>query len=109
MKMTLAMNAPQPAVQPDRTEEILSHLKERVLVLDGAMGTMIQRHSLTEADFRGERFAEHSKDLRGNNEILSLVRPDIISQIGLAVPLILLYEVSILAARWMAPKQQEQG
>ncbi len=51
--MTLAMNAPQPAVQPDRTEEILSHLKERVLVLDGAMGTMIQRHSLTGGGFPG--------------------------------------------------------
>lgn len=75
------MNAPQPAVQPDRTEEILSHLKERVLVLDGAMGTMIQRHSLTEADFRGERFATHAHDLKGNNDLLLLTRPDVIQGI----------------------------
>ena len=73
------MNAPQ--LQPDRTEEILSHLKERVLVLDGAMGTMIQRHSLTEADFRGERFANHAHDLKGNNDLLLLTRPEIIQGI----------------------------
>ena len=72
---------PQPQPQPDRTEEILSHLKERVLVLDGAMGTMIQKHGLTEADFRGERFADHPHDLKGNNDLLLLTRPDIIQGI----------------------------
>src|SRR5690606_40152849 len=50
-------------------------------LLDGAMGTMIQRYKLTEADFRGERFAAHGKDVKGNNELLSLVRPDIILDI----------------------------
>lgn len=55
--------------------------KGRILVLDGAMGTMIQRYKLTEADFRGERFAEHHQDVKGDNELLSLVRPDIISEI----------------------------
>ena len=50
-------------------------LRERILVLDGAMGTMIQRHKLTEADFRGERWASHNRDLRGNNDILSITRP----------------------------------
>ncbi|MFZ9649047.1 MAG: homocysteine S-methyltransferase family protein, partial [Fluviibacter sp.] len=75
------MNAPKAAPQPDRTEEILSLLKERVLVLDGAMGTMIQRHSLTEADFRGERFASHAHDLKGNNDLLLLTRPDVIQGI----------------------------
>lgn len=55
--------------------------KGRILVLDGAMGTMIQRYKLTEADFRGERFAEHHQDVKGDNELLSLVRPDIISDI----------------------------
>ena len=75
------MNALQPAPQPDRTEEILSLLKERVLVLDGAMGTMIQRHSLTEADFRGDRFADHAHDLKGNNDLLLLTRPDVIQGI----------------------------
>ena len=53
-------------------------LRQRLLILDGAMGTMIQRHPLTEEDFRGKRFADHPKPLRGNNDLLSLTRPDII-------------------------------
>jgi 5-methyltetrahydrofolate--homocysteine methyltransferase len=56
-------------------------LKERILVLDGAMGTMIQRHILTEADFRGERFKNHTHPLKGNNDLLSITRPDIIKGI----------------------------
>ena len=56
-------------------------LADRILVLDGAMGTMIQRHRLTEADFRGERFADHPRDLRGNNDLLVLTRPDVIASI----------------------------
>ena len=56
-------------------------LADRILVLDGAMGTMIQRHGLTEADFRGARFADHPRDLRGNNDLLILTRPDVISGI----------------------------
>ncbi len=56
-------------------------LKERILVFDGAMGTLIQRHMLTEKDFRGERFKEHPKDLKGNNEILNLTQPGIICDI----------------------------
>jgi 5-methyltetrahydrofolate--homocysteine methyltransferase len=56
-------------------------LRSRILVLDGAMGTMIQRYKLTEADFRGERFRNHAKDLRGNNDLLILTRPDVISEI----------------------------
>lgn len=56
-------------------------LKERILVIDGAMGTMIQRHTLEEADFRGERFKNHSHPLKGNNDILSITRPDIIKDI----------------------------
>ncbi len=53
-------------------------LARRILVLDGAMGTMIQRHQLGEADFRGERFAGHDHDLQGDNDILVLTRPDVI-------------------------------
>jgi len=53
----------------------------RILVLDGAMGTMIQRHDLTEDDFRGERFADVSSDLQGNNDLLSITRPDVIGDI----------------------------
>ncbi|HEV2983500.1 MAG TPA: methionine synthase, partial [Vicinamibacterales bacterium] len=56
-------------------------LGERILVLDGAMGTMIQRRQLTEAGFRGERFAGHSHDLRGDNDLLVLTRPDVILDI----------------------------
>lgn len=59
-------------------EEIL---KKRILVLDGAMGTMIQRHKLEEADFRKGWFENHTKSLKGNNDLLSLTRPEIISDI----------------------------
>lgn len=61
--------------------EIKNILKERILVIDGAMGTMIQRHKLTEEDFRGERFRNHGHTLKGNNDILSITRPDIIREI----------------------------
>lgn len=61
--------------------EFVRQLDKRILILDGAMGTMIQRYKLGEADFRGERFAEHHKDLKGDNELLSLVRPDVIAEI----------------------------
>src|SRR5580698_7458433 len=53
-------------------------LDERILVLDGAMGTMIQGCKLEEADFRGERFKAHPKDLKGNNDLLNLTRPDVV-------------------------------
>jgi 5-methyltetrahydrofolate--homocysteine methyltransferase len=56
-------------------------LRQRILIIDGAMGTMIQRYKLTEADFRGERFNGHPKDLKGNNDLLVLTRPDVIRQI----------------------------
>ncbi|MEE2954218.1 MAG: methionine synthase [Bacteroidota bacterium] len=56
-------------------------LQERILVLDGAMGTMIQRFNLTEKDFQGKKFTNHTCDLKGNNDILSITRPDIIQSI----------------------------
>jgi len=56
-------------------------LKQRILILDGATGTAIQSYKLTEADFRGERFKSHPVNLKGNNDILSLTRPDIIKEI----------------------------
>ena len=55
--------------------------KEKILVLDGAMGTMVQSYNLTESDFRGDRFKDHLKDLKGNNDLLSLTRPDVVSEI----------------------------
>jgi 5-methyltetrahydrofolate--homocysteine methyltransferase len=56
-------------------------LGQRILILDGAMGTMIQRYGLTEDDFRGELFQDHPSDLKGNNDLLSLTRPDVIEEI----------------------------
>ena len=56
-------------------------IKERILVLDGAMGTMIQKYNLTESDFRGQRFLDMSGQMKGNNDMLSLTRPDVIADI----------------------------
>jgi 5-methyltetrahydrofolate--homocysteine methyltransferase len=56
-------------------------LKQRILILDGAMGTMIQRYKLSEADYRGARFADHPKDVKGNNELLQLTKPEVITEI----------------------------
>jgi 5-methyltetrahydrofolate--homocysteine methyltransferase len=56
-------------------------LQRRILVIDGAMGTMVQRRALAEADFRGERFARHPRDLKGNNDLLVLTRPDVVAEI----------------------------
>ncbi|MDX2189745.1 MAG: methionine synthase [Bacteroidota bacterium] len=60
---------------------IEQELEKRILVLDGAMGTMIQRYKLTEADYRGERFKDWKSDLKGNNDLLSITRPDVILDI----------------------------
>ena len=64
-----------------RARNLEDLLRQRILVLDGAMGTMIQRFKLTEAQYRGQRFADFHKDVQGNNELLSLTRPDIIRDI----------------------------
>jgi 5-methyltetrahydrofolate--homocysteine methyltransferase len=68
------------AIRPE-FEKIKSILEKRILVLDGAMGTMIQGFGLTEADFRGEVFKNHPCDLKGNNDILSITRPDVIKAV----------------------------
>jgi len=62
-------------------KNIHSELEKRVLVIDGAMGSLIQQYKLTEADFRGERFKDFHKDVRGNNDLLCITRPDIIEEI----------------------------
>lgn len=67
--------------RPDATEALTRLLTERILVIDGAMGTMIQGHGLGEADYRGERFADWDSDVRGNSDLLSLTQPDIIRSI----------------------------
>jgi 5-methyltetrahydrofolate--homocysteine methyltransferase len=60
---------------------LASLLAERIVILDGAMGTQLQRHALSEADFRGERLRDHPRDLRGNNDLLVLTRPDVVRAI----------------------------
>ncbi len=64
-----------------RIERLRKLLEERIVFLDGAMGTMIQQHRLDERDYRGERFHNHGRDLRGNNDILTLTRPDVVASI----------------------------
>ncbi|MCM2336993.1 MAG: hypothetical protein NDI66_09445, partial [Pseudomonas sp.] len=66
-------------MQADRSNEIRDLLARRILILDGAMGTMIQQHKLGEPDYRGERFRDHPKDLKGNNDLLVLTRPDVVA------------------------------
>ena len=83
-----------PWLKPDRVAKLESALAERILIIDGAMGTMIQRHDLQEADYRGERFAEGfdsqheakhehgpqcGHDLKGNNDLLLLSKPEVIA------------------------------
>ena len=64
-----------------RGQQLPNILAQRIVILDGAMGTMIQRFKLTEAQYRGDRFANFHKDVKGNNELLSLTRPDVIADI----------------------------
>jgi 5-methyltetrahydrofolate--homocysteine methyltransferase len=62
-------------------KDISDLIKEKILVLDGAMGTMIQKYRLQEEDYRGERFRNHTRQQKGNNDLLSVTRPDIIGSI----------------------------
>jgi 5-methyltetrahydrofolate--homocysteine methyltransferase len=68
-------------MQPDRRDELTALLERRILVLDGAMGTMVQARRLSEAGFRGDRFASHPADLKGNNDLLTLTQPQVVSDI----------------------------
>ncbi len=70
-----------PSLRPDATETLTELLRSRVLLLDGAMGTMIQRHTFSEAEYRGDRFADWDSDLKGNNDLLTLTQPEAISAI----------------------------
>jgi len=72
------MDAPRLAA---RSEELLATFSRRLVILDGAMGTMLQRHSLSEAQFRAERFADWPRDVRGNNDLLSITQPAIVAAI----------------------------
>jgi len=72
---------PSRPSRPERIEQLHALLRERILVLDGAMGSMIQGFGLEEKDFRGDHFASHESELKGDNELLSLTRPDVIRKI----------------------------
>jgi 5-methyltetrahydrofolate--homocysteine methyltransferase len=67
--------------QPDRSAELAQLLARRILLLDGATGTLMQEKRLVEADFRGERFRDHGHDLKGNYDVLCLTRPDIVAEV----------------------------
>jgi 5-methyltetrahydrofolate--homocysteine methyltransferase len=67
--------------RPAKTQALMDALAQRILVLDGAMGTMVQRYKLTEAEYRGARFADWKSDLRGNNDLLTLTKPEVIREI----------------------------
>ncbi|EHR69178.1 cobalamin-dependent methionine synthase I [Burkholderiales bacterium JOSHI_001] len=75
------MNAQSQSPKFTRGAQLPEVLAQRIAVIDGAMGTMVQRYKLGEADFRSERFADHPKDLKGNNDLLVLTRPDVIREI----------------------------
>src|SRR5439155_12728666 len=66
---------------PDRARQLERLLRERIVIIDGAMGTMVQQHRLEEADYRGERFKDWPKDLKGLHDLLCLTRPHIVEQI----------------------------
>ncbi len=68
-------------VRPDLTTQLSAALSERILVMDGAMGTMVQQRGLGEDDYRGERFADWPRDVRGNSDLLSLTRPELVRDI----------------------------
>ena len=71
-------------IKPDRSQELLELAKNRILVMDGAMGTMLQDYKFTEEQFRGERFARWNQDIKGNNDILNLTQPDTVKEIHAA-------------------------
>ena len=73
-----------PKIAYTRAAALPALLAQRIVVIDGAMGTMIQRYRLGEADYRGERFKNHTRDLKGNNELLQLTRPDVLREIHTA-------------------------
>uniref|UniRef100_A0AC11C524 5-methyltetrahydrofolate-homocysteine methyltransferase n=1 Tax=Ovis aries TaxID=9940 RepID=A0AC11C524_SHEEP len=81
MAPTLQDLMPSAGMEKTLQDEIEAILRERIMVLDGGMGTMIQRHKLSEEDFRGQEFKDHARPLKGNNDILSITQPNVIYQI----------------------------
>ncbi|MBW8756416.1 MAG: homocysteine S-methyltransferase family protein [Burkholderiales bacterium] len=71
----------KPSLAYTRGAQLPELLRQRIVIIDGAMGTMIQRYKLHEADYRGERFKDHPRDIKGNNEMLQLVKPEVLREI----------------------------
>ena len=95
----------------DRIAALKAAARERILIFDGSWGAMIQKRGLTEADFRGERFARHDGQLKGNNDILCLTRPDIIADLhdqyfaaGADIS-----ETNTFSSTWIAQADYEMG
>ena len=84
---------------PAAADLLRATLARRIVILDGAMGTMIQRLGLTEADYRGARFADHPRDLRGDNDLLVLTKPEAIEAFKQATLLIRLLSTQALIRR----------
>ena len=70
-----------PLKKADTFKDLEEIMKKRIMFIDGAMGTMIQRYKLQEEDYRGERYAKHKDELKGNNDLLVITRPKIIKEI----------------------------
>src|ERR1700743_2952608 len=81
MNQPATPKTPAPARNYTRGAALPALLQQRILILDGAMGTMIQRYKLDEAAYRGERFADLDRDIKGNNELLSITQPHVIREI----------------------------
>ena len=75
------MSTPSPLKESPSFPALRQLFAERIVVLDGAMGSMIQTYGLEEKDFRGDRFTSHPHDLKGNNDLLCLTRPDVVEEI----------------------------
>src|SRR5215831_7297403 len=71
----------QTSVQSNRLQQLLESLRQRIVILDGAMGTMIQTYKLDEAGYRGEQFRKWPRDLKGNNDLLNLTQPAVVRAI----------------------------
>ena len=71
----------KPILKDPIFDELNEQLKKRIMVIDGAMGTMIQKHKLQEEDYRGEEFKDHPSNLKGDNDLLTLTKPEVILNI----------------------------